>query len=191
MLDRSKVAIIAPTWREHYRTILAKLMVHAAGPGTGPVRAGPVLPPPDQWKLSKVMQVLAEARAPEARQPEEVWKALAEAELPRKVHSVVRSILWKKLPLGERMHRMQMAESDSCPLCNRLEDHEHRVKKCPYLDQPIQLLRDLYKPVKTPQGIRVEPSRLCLDKPELSLQWEQGIFMWSAVAALWRYRCEV
>ena len=37
----------------------------------------------------------------------------------------------------------------------------------------------------------MEPSRLCLDHPELSLKWEQGIFMWSAVAALWRYRCEV
>ena len=37
----------------------------------------------------------------------------------------------------------------------------------------------------------MEPSRLCLDHPELSLWLEQGIFMWSAVAALWRYRCEV
>ena len=37
----------------------------------------------------------------------------------------------------------------------------------------------------------MEPSRLCLDHPELSLRWEQGIFMWSAVAALWRYKCEV
>ena len=34
----------------------------------------------------------------------------------------------------ERMHRMQMVDSDRCPLCNRLEDHEHRVKKCPYLE---------------------------------------------------------
>ena len=37
----------------------------------------------------------------------------------------------------------------------------------------------------------MEPSKLCLDHPELSLRLEQGIFMWSAVAALWRYTCEV
>ena len=154
-LDESKVASIAPTWRGHYRALISKLMVYATGPSEGPARAGPVLPPTDQWKVSRVIAALAEARAPEARQSEEVWKALAEAELPRKVHSVVRSILWKKLPLGERMHRMQMAESDKCPLCNHLEDHKHRVKKCPYLDQPIQLLRDLYQPVKDSQGIRV------------------------------------
>ena len=66
-----------------------------------------------------------------------MWKALREAGLPRKVHSVVRSILWKKLPLADRMHRMQMADTDLCPLCQRKEDHEHRVKKYPYLDQPV------------------------------------------------------
>jgi len=34
------------------------------------------------------------------------------------------------------------------------------------------------------------PVLLTLDRPELWLQWEQGIFMWSAVTALGRYRCE-
>ena len=150
-----------------------------------------MLPEPDTWKLSRVKASLAAARAPEERQTGAVWKALQEAGLPRKVHTVVRSILWKKLPLGERMHRMQMADTDLCPLCQRKEDHEHRVKRCPYLDLPIQVIRDLYKPVKMATGGRYEPSRLCLDHPELSLKWEQGIFMWSAVAALWRYRCEV
>ena len=65
------------------------------------------------------------------------------------------------------------------------------MKKCPYLDHPIQVIRDLYRPIKMSPGGRYEPSRPCLDHPELSLKWEQGIFMWSAVAALWRHRCEV
>ena len=86
---------------------------------------------------------------------------------------------------------MQMADTDLCPLCQQKEDHEHRVKKCPYLNQPMQLIRDLSRPVKKAPGGRMEPCRLCLDHPKLSLRWEQGIIMWSAVAALWRYRCEV
>ena len=65
--------------------------------------------------------------------------------MPRTVHSVVRSILWKKLPLADRMHSMQMADTDQCPLCHRKEDHEHRVKKCPYVEQPIQVIRDLFR----------------------------------------------
>ena len=81
------------------------------------------------------------------------------------MHTVVRSILWKKLPLGERMHRMQMADTDPCPLCQQKEDHEHRVKKCPYLDHPIQVIRDLCRPIKMATGGRYEPSRLCLDHP--------------------------
>ena len=111
--------------------------------------------------------------------------------MPRKVHSVVRSILWKKLPLADRMYRVQVSDMDQCLLCNRKEDHEHRVKFCPYLDIAMQIIRDLYGPMKATMGGQVEPSRLCLDHPELSLRWEQGIFMCSAVAALWRYRCEV
>ena len=190
-LDEAKLAPVAATWWNHYRTEVRNLMTHSHSPQEGPQRAGPVLPELDTWKLSRVSAALAGARAPEGRQPETVWKALREAGLPRKVHSVVHSILWKKLPLADRMHRMQMADTDLCPLCQRKEDHEHRVKKCPYLDQPIQVIRDLYRPIKKAAVGGMEPSRLCPDYPELSLQWEQGIFMWSAVAALWRYRCEV
>ena len=94
-----------------------------------PQRVGPSLPEVEHWKLSKVATAMAVARAPDVRQPEAVWKALREAVLPRKVHSVVRSILWKKLPLADRMHCMQMTDADTCPLCQRKEDHEHRTKK--------------------------------------------------------------
>ena len=136
-------------------------------------------------------KALAGARAPEERQPEEVYKALREAGLPRKVDLVDRSILWKKPPLADRMHHMQMADTDKCPLCHRKEDHEHHTKRCPCLDRPMQVIRDLYRPVKTAARGRIEQSRLCLDHPELSLWWEQGIVMWWVVAALWRYKCVV
>jgi hypothetical protein len=84
-----------------------------------------------------------------------------------------------------------MGDSSKCPLCTRVEDNEHRVKQCPYLEMPIQLVRDLYHPIRDKQGARIEPSRICLEHQQESLESEQGILMWTAIAALWRYRCEV
>ena len=63
-------------------------MVKAHGVHDRPVRAGPVLPELVPWKLSKVPEALAAAQSPEA-----VWKALREMGLPKKVPSVVHSIL--------------------------------------------------------------------------------------------------
>ena len=50
------------------------------------------------------------------------------------------------------MRRMQISDTPNCPLCGAIEDHEHRVKKCKYLDRPISLIRDLYKPTTTARG---------------------------------------
>ena len=58
----------------------------------------------------------------------------------------------------------------------------------------MPIIRDFLPPAQAYQDSHGWPSgaiQTCLDHPELSLRWEQGIFMWSAVAALWRYRCEV
>ena len=75
-------------------------------------------------KLSKVAEALAVARAQEERQPGEGWKALNGAGLPRDVHSVARSILWKRLPLTERMHRTSVADPDRSARCaNRTEEY--------------------------------------------------------------------
>ena len=89
------------------------------------------------------------------------------------------------------MESIGMGDSSKCPLCTRVEDNEHRVKQCPYLEMPIQLVRDLYHPIRDKQGARIEPSRICLEHQQESLESEQGILMWTAIAALWRYRCEV
>ena len=107
-LDEAKLATIAPTWRALYRDEVRRFMTHTHSPQEGSQSAGTMLPELDTWKLSRVSASLAGARAPEQSQPEAVWKALREAGLPRKVHLVVRSILWKKLPLAD-LHCMQMA----------------------------------------------------------------------------------
>ena len=63
-LDEAKLAPVAATWRNHYRTEVQKLMTHSHSPQVGPQRAGPVLPELDTWKLSRVSAALVEARAP-------------------------------------------------------------------------------------------------------------------------------
>ena len=68
------------------------------------------LPEPEHWRLHKVVEAMTVAKAPEERQLKEFWAALREADLPRKMHSVVRCILCTKLPLAERMPRMSMAD---------------------------------------------------------------------------------
>ena len=71
-----------------------------------------------------------------------------------------------------------------------MEDHEHRLKKCTYLDVPFQLVRAMFKRVKL-DGKVVDPSRMCLENPELSLRTTQGAVLWTAIHALRNYRCEV
>ena len=71
-----------------------------------------------------------------------------------------------------------------------MEDHEHRLKKCAYLEVPFQLVRAMFKRVKV-YGQVVEPSRMCLEHPEVSLRTTQGVVLWTAIHALWNYRCEV
>ena len=189
-LDESKLRRIPHTWRDIYKTRIAWLVLEWASPRAEVEIPGPRMPKPPEWTLRGVAKAIAQAKRPQERQRKEVWQALAKLELPRKVERVVRTILWKKLPVADRMQKMQMSSSPNCPLCGFLEDHEHRVKKCRYLDRPISLIRGLYKPTTMATGQRVEPSRVCLDMPEISLKTEQGIFMWTAITALWRYRCE-
>ena len=190
-LDENKMGQIPHRWRDTYKRNITWLVRQWAGIDKELAIRGPRLPEPQDWTLRKVATAVAEARKPEERQPRVVWQALTNLELPRKVERVVRTILWKKLPVAERMKKMQMSQTSDCPLCGAIEDHEHRVKKCKYLDRPIPIIRGMYSPTTTETGQRIEPSRICLDMPEISLQTEQGIFMWTAITALWRYRCEV
>ena len=188
-LDENKMEQIPHRWRDTYKRNIKWLVREWAGIDKELVIPGPRLPEPQDWTLRKVATAVAEARKPEERHPRAVWQALTKLELPRKVERVVHTILWKKLPVAERMKKMQMSQTPDCPLCGAIEDHEHRVKKCKYLDRPILIIRGMYSPTTTETGHRIQPSSL--DMPEMSLQTEQGIFMWTAITALWRYRCEV
>ena len=81
------------------------------------------------------------------------------------------------------MQQKGIRDTALCPLCQRMEDHEHRLKKCTYLEVPFQLVRAMFKRVKM-DGKVVEPSRMCLEHPELSLRTTQGMILWTAIHAL-------
>ena len=135
-------------------------------------------------------RALAAARRPEERQSPEVWVVLDKLKAPWRFKSFVRQALWKKLAVNTRLQQKGIRDSNQCPICTHAEDHEHGIKKCPYLDTPFQLVRPMFKRVKM-DGKVVEPSRMCLEYPELSLQTTQGVVLWTAIYALWQFRCEV
>ena len=172
VIDESMLRRIPHTWRELYRTKITTVVMVWAGLKVEMVLPGPRMPALEEWTLRRVAKAIAEARRPQDWQRKEVWQAMAQLELPRKVERTVRTILWKKLPVAERMQRMQMSDSLNCPPCGFVEDHEHGVKKCRYLDRPITLISGLYKLTTMATGRRIEPSRVCLDMPEVSLKTE-------------------
>ena len=109
---------------------------------------------------------------------------------PWKFKSFVRQALWEKLAVNSRLQQKGIRDTDQCPLCGNMEDHEHRLKKCTYLDIPFQLVRAMYRRVKK-DGKVVEPSRMYLENPAISLQTTQGVVLWTAIHALWIFRCDV
>ena len=86
--------------RQHCRDVISRLMANAGNPHESPQRPGPTLPGLGHRTLHKVAETMTAAKALEERQLKQVWTALGEAGLTRKVHSVVRSILWKQLLLA-------------------------------------------------------------------------------------------
>ena len=56
--------------------------------------------------------------------------------------------MWRKLAVNVRLQQKGIRDSALCPLCQRVEDHEHRLKKCTYLEVPFQLVQAMFKRVK-------------------------------------------
>ena len=83
-----------------------------------------------------------------------------------------------------------MSETDKCPLCGNREDHDHLIKKCAQLQEPLRILRMAFEPV-TIHGTRIGISRMAMEEPALSLATEQGLALWMAIVTLWRQRCGV
>ena len=187
--DPEKLAVIAPTWRDFYRRridwLLAKEEMEMEA-----ILGGSQPPPLDRWRLTAVMKAIALGNGMEDRQPPSIWPKLQGTGLPALTRQHQRQMLWKKMPVLARLMKQGISISDKCPLCGNIEDHEHLLKKCVYLQQPIQLIRTMFRPIQR-NGKCLEVSRMLIEEVETSLISEQGIAMWTAVTALWRYRCEV
>jgi ribonuclease HI len=139
------------------------------------------------WTLS---QNIAEASNIEERQPDGVWRKLAKLRIPGKDKDFIRMALWKKLPTGLRLQRIFPRLSRACPLCGVVEDNEHRLKACPFLSLPLLVMRRCFGVVHH-TDIVIEPSRLCIDFPLVSLSTIQGLLLWKTISVLWLFRCRV
>ena len=107
--------------------------------------------------------------------------------LPKWDLDFVRRVLWRKLPVGVRMERLG---GKLCPQCGRVEDHAHTPKRCYFSAFMFDTVR---KAFGLAQGVggAVEPSRLLLEEPLLSLQTTQGLVLWAGLRAQWKLQCEV
>ena len=79
--------------------------------------------------------------------------------------------------------------SKLCPLCHRLEDHEHVLRPCRCSAFIFDIVRKAFGLVQR-EGGRVQPSRLFFEELALSLQSTQGLILWAALNAQWVLRCE-
>ena len=66
------------------------------------------------------------------------------------------------------MAEMGIVQGDKCALCQGVEDHSHRLKKCLFPDIPFQLIREMFSRYKIGKK-GVEPLRMCLKVPLASL----------------------
>ena len=118
--------------------------------------------------------------AEEPRQPLEVWCVFGRLYLPKWDLDFIQRALWKKLPIGGTMgHRVG---TKLCPLCHKLEDHEHVLRHYRFSPFIFDTVPKAFGPVRQDKLV-VEPSRVLLENPTLSLQTSQGLVLWAALKA--------
>jgi hypothetical protein len=98
----------------------------------------------------------------DTRQPELVWEALLVQAVPFKLREFVVMVLWRKLPIAQRLAQFKVMEGQDCPLCGVAEDDDHVFKKCFFLQDYLALIRCLWG-LHVCDNIWYEPSWLCTD----------------------------
>ena len=97
----------------------------------------------------------------------------------------VAKVVSRTLPLGVRMERLG---GKFCPLDGRVTDHAHVLKNCSFSAFGFDTVRKAVGLVDR-EGTKVEPSRLLLDRPEISLRTTHRLVLWAALKAPWKIRC--
>ena len=177
---------VAPTWRDIYVESAVRV-VGMYKPSFVPPATPPVDNWPVQWTKRRSLLAMQQRTRHEARQSKEVWRVFGCLHLPKWDLDFIRRVLWRKLPVGVRMERLG---GELCPQCGRVEDHAHTLKRCYFSAFMFDTVRKAFG-VAQGVGAAVEPSRLLLEEPLLSLQTTQGLVLWAGLRAQWKLRCEV
>ena len=177
---------LAPTWRSVY-TESARAVVAMYRATYEPPQAPPLEQWGVQWTKQRMLLFLQQRTRPKARQPPDVWRVYNKLHLPKWDLDFIKRVLWRKLPVGVRQERLG---GNLCPMDGRLEDHRHVLKNCYFSGFMFDTVRKAFGLVQR-EGGALEPSRLLLDEPLLSLQSTQGLVLWAGLRAQWRLRCEV
>ena len=177
---------VAPTWRAIYEESAVRV-VGMYKPSFVP----PATPPVDNWSVQwtkrRTLLAMQQRTRHEARQSKEVWRVFGCLHLPKWDLDFIWRVLWRKLPVGVRMERLG---GKLCPQCGRVEDHAHTLKRCYFSAFMFDMVRKAFG-LAQGVGVAVEPSRLLLEEPLLSLQTRQGLVLWAGLRAQWKLRCEV
>ena len=94
----------------------------------------------------------------------------------------MRRVLWKRLPVGVHMEQLG---GPNCPLDGRVEGHTHVLKNCFFSSFLFDNVRRAFGLAEWGDR-KVEPSRMLLDEPLISLRTTQGLVLWAGLKAQWR-----
>ena len=75
------------------------------------------------------------------RQASEVWRAFQRLHLPPQDLDFIYTGLWKKLPVGKRLHALFPWVHPTCPFEGAQEDVYHRLKACSWMTVPVCTLQ--------------------------------------------------
>ena len=164
---------VAPTWKGRYDC----LGLSVKEPPTPVPRGGERWDPEETWsqgwqKQTMLRRILAK-RPHDARQDRLVWEQWRRLKLPPVDRDFIQRVLWRKLQLGGRICRLY-PEEKFCPIDHRKETHLHFLRGLTS-SVMFDLVRQSFGVVQAKDDSVVEPNRLVVDAPLLSLGTTQGL----------------
>ena len=144
----------------------------------------------DGIHFSPITQSIACVVHKDRRKDSMFWRASQRLHLPPQDLDFIFTGLWKKLPIGKRLHAFFPWVPPTCRFEGAQEDVYHRLKVCLWLTIPVRILQCTFLAVFSQSG-RAPISRLCTDYPVLSLTMAPSLLLWKVSCILWLYWCAV
>ena len=124
--------------------------------------------------FTPITHTVASALRVDRRQETAVWRAFHRLCLPPQDLDFIHTGLWKKLPVGQRLHTFSPWVPPTYPVEGAQEDVYHRLKAHSWVTVPVRILQCTFGPVFSASGC-APISRLCTDYPMLSLTRAPGL----------------